>query len=141
MSSNSDYDIDEWWPSLPFQEWRETYEALHMWTQVVGKVKLDKNRQVNHWYDERVRFDSSFNMRTDDRMYCSEMIRKSLTAATAGRIALATTRPTPQEAKFYSAYLHLDSAYLSRLEITTIDNLYLNPHCRLLKRFDFNAKP
>src|SRR5689334_21518493 len=40
----------EWWPALPFEEWRETCEALHMWTQVVGKVKLDKNRQVNHWW-------------------------------------------------------------------------------------------
>ena len=40
----------EWGPALPFEEWRETYEALHMWTQVVGKVKLDKNPLVNHWW-------------------------------------------------------------------------------------------
>src|ERR671921_1752599 len=47
MSSS---DWAEWWPALPYAEWRETYEALHMWTQVVGKVKLDKNRDVNHWW-------------------------------------------------------------------------------------------
>ena len=47
MSSS---DWDEWWPALPYSEWRETYEALHMWTQVVGKVKLGKNRDVNHWW-------------------------------------------------------------------------------------------
>jgi hypothetical protein len=47
MSSD---DWAEWWPALPYAEWRETYEALHMWTQVVGKVKLDKNRDVNHWW-------------------------------------------------------------------------------------------
>jgi hypothetical protein len=40
----------EWWPRLPFEEWRETYEALHMWTQVVGKVKLGMNPSVNHWW-------------------------------------------------------------------------------------------
>jgi len=38
------------WPALPFEEWRETYGALHMWTQVVGKIKLGMNPQVNHWW-------------------------------------------------------------------------------------------
>ncbi|MET0624454.1 MAG: DUF5996 family protein [Pyrinomonadaceae bacterium] len=38
------------WPSLPFEEWRETYYLLHMWTQVVGKVKLSMNPNVNHWW-------------------------------------------------------------------------------------------
>src|SRR5215218_10274691 len=39
-----------WWPALPFEEWRETYGALHMWTQVVGKIKLAMNPLVNHWW-------------------------------------------------------------------------------------------
>jgi hypothetical protein len=39
-----------WWPALPFEEWRETYGALHMWTQVVGKIKLAMNPHVNHWW-------------------------------------------------------------------------------------------
>jgi hypothetical protein len=38
------------WPSLPFEDWRETYHLLHMWTQVVGKVKLSMNPSVNHWW-------------------------------------------------------------------------------------------
>jgi hypothetical protein len=50
MSSLDTYDPGEWWPRLPFAEWRETYEALHMWTQVVGKVKLGMNPLVNHWW-------------------------------------------------------------------------------------------
>jgi hypothetical protein len=50
MSSSDTYDPGEWWPRLPFAEWRETYEALHMWTQVVGKVKLGMNPLVNHWW-------------------------------------------------------------------------------------------
>jgi hypothetical protein len=25
------------WPSLPFQEWKQTCATLHMWTQIVGK--------------------------------------------------------------------------------------------------------
>jgi hypothetical protein len=38
------------WPSLPFEEWRETLATLHMWTQVVGKVRLAQAPLVNHWW-------------------------------------------------------------------------------------------
>ena len=38
------------WPSLPYEEWRETLETLHMWTQVVGKVRLAQAPHVNHWW-------------------------------------------------------------------------------------------
>jgi hypothetical protein len=40
----------EGWPSLPFEEWRETCATLHMWTQVVGKVRLALAPHVNHWW-------------------------------------------------------------------------------------------
>ncbi|HEV2762973.1 MAG TPA: DUF5996 family protein [Pyrinomonadaceae bacterium] len=38
------------WPALPLDEWRETYATLHMWTQVVGKVRLALSPHVNHWW-------------------------------------------------------------------------------------------
>lgn len=39
------------WPSLPFQEWKETYATLHMWTQIVGKIRLVQTPWVNHsWH-------------------------------------------------------------------------------------------
>jgi hypothetical protein len=28
------------WPSLALDEWRDTYATLHMWMQVVGKIRL-----------------------------------------------------------------------------------------------------
>ncbi|HEX8293643.1 MAG TPA: DUF5996 family protein [Pyrinomonadaceae bacterium] len=40
----------EAWPALPFEEWRETSATLHMWTQVVGKVRLAQAPHVNHWW-------------------------------------------------------------------------------------------
>jgi hypothetical protein len=41
----------DFWPRLPpYGEWRETYYLLHMWTQMVGKVKLSMNPHVNHWW-------------------------------------------------------------------------------------------
>jgi hypothetical protein len=36
------------WPPLPYAEWRETYAALHLWTQIVGKVRLARTPWLNH---------------------------------------------------------------------------------------------
>jgi hypothetical protein len=41
---------DAAWPSLPFIEWRETCETLHMWTQIVGKTRLAQSPMINHWW-------------------------------------------------------------------------------------------
>jgi hypothetical protein len=38
------------WPELPLEAWRETYETLHLWTQIVGKVKLALAHAQNHWW-------------------------------------------------------------------------------------------
>ncbi|HKE94397.1 MAG TPA: DUF5996 family protein [Povalibacter sp.] len=39
------------WPELPFADWRETCQTLHLWTQVVGKVRLAKTPWLNHsWH-------------------------------------------------------------------------------------------
>ena len=40
----------ELWPSLPFEAWKETCETLHMWTQIVGKVRLALSPPMNHWW-------------------------------------------------------------------------------------------
>jgi len=41
----------EHWPSLPFNEWQDTYATLHMWTQIVGKIRLIQTPWVNHsWH-------------------------------------------------------------------------------------------
>ena len=39
------------WPELDFADWRETASTLHMWTQIVGKVRLAQTPWVNHsWH-------------------------------------------------------------------------------------------
>jgi hypothetical protein len=50
MKSTASSDAENLWPSLPFEEWRETLATLHMWTQVVGKVRLAQAPHVNHWW-------------------------------------------------------------------------------------------
>lgn len=39
------------WPSLPLEEWKDTCATLHMWTQIVGKVRLAQTPLVNHWWN------------------------------------------------------------------------------------------
>lgn len=42
---------DELWPPLPLAEWKDTYATLHMWTQIVGKIRLAQTPLVNHWWN------------------------------------------------------------------------------------------
>ena len=40
------------WPAeLPLTEWKDTYDTLHRWTQIVGKIRLALTPQVNHWWN------------------------------------------------------------------------------------------
>jgi len=41
----------ECWPALPLDAWKETYATLHMWTQVVGKIRMVLTPLVNHWWN------------------------------------------------------------------------------------------
>jgi hypothetical protein len=39
------------WPSLPLHEWMATRDTLHMWLQIVGKIRLRQTPAINHsWH-------------------------------------------------------------------------------------------
>jgi hypothetical protein len=39
------------WPALPYADWRDTLETIHMWSQIVGKMRLALAPPVNHtWH-------------------------------------------------------------------------------------------
>ena len=44
-------DLPECWPALPLEAWQDTCATLHMWTQIVGKVRLALTPLVNHWWN------------------------------------------------------------------------------------------
>ena len=44
-------DRPECWPALPLESWKETYATVHMWAQMVGKVRLRLAPMVNHWWN------------------------------------------------------------------------------------------
>jgi len=39
------------WPELILEEWQDTLATLHMWTQIVGKIRLKQTPLVNHWWN------------------------------------------------------------------------------------------
>ncbi|MGI8403145.1 MAG: DUF5996 family protein [Gemmatimonadaceae bacterium] len=44
-------DAAEIWPALPLEAWRDTRDTLHMWMQIVGKVKLELCPFLNEWWE------------------------------------------------------------------------------------------
>lgn len=41
----------EQWPPLALEDWQDTCATLHMWTQIVGKIRLAQTPLVNHWWN------------------------------------------------------------------------------------------
>jgi Family of unknown function (DUF5996) len=39
------------WPALPFADWEQTCDTLHMWTQIVGKTRMALTPLQNHWWN------------------------------------------------------------------------------------------
>src|SRR5277367_6605209 len=44
-------ELVEAWPALPLEAWQDTYATLHMWTQIVGKIRKTLTPLVNHWWN------------------------------------------------------------------------------------------
>jgi len=39
------------WPDIPLAAWRDTFATLHLWTQIVGKIRLARSAWLNHsWH-------------------------------------------------------------------------------------------
>jgi Family of unknown function (DUF5996) len=51
MAARSQLPNQNSWPELPLEAWQNTCATLHMWTQIVGKVRLALSPRVNHWWE------------------------------------------------------------------------------------------
>jgi cell division protein FtsB len=113
--------------------------AIYRYKMDSSEIKQFKTL-VTDWYKQGVVFDSALNLQTDKEMYCSEMIKKGLSLATNDRIVIETTKPTEKEILFFYSYLRFTLEYAKTVELVAIDNLFVNPHCQLVKRFDFPSQ-
>ena len=41
---------NNYWPALPLASWQDTCETLHMYSQIVGKIRLALAPPINHWW-------------------------------------------------------------------------------------------
>jgi hypothetical protein len=44
-------DAPECWPVFRLADWKDTCATLHMWTQIIGKIRLELTPLVNHWWN------------------------------------------------------------------------------------------
>ncbi|PYX81251.1 MAG: hypothetical protein DMG70_20170 [Acidobacteria bacterium] len=51
MKATSQSPAHDSWPELPLEAWQDTYATLHMWSQIVGKVRLALSPKINHWWE------------------------------------------------------------------------------------------
>ena len=112
--------------------------AFAVYRYDMSPVEICRLKEIVHkWHAKGIRFDSLFSLSSDDRMYCSEMVTKALTEATGKRIMIQPIRLTLAEASCLTAYSRLPLSYTNGLPIIPIDALYMNPFCRLVKKYDY----
>ncbi len=101
-------------------------------------VEINNMKNIIYaWYAGGLKFDGKFNLASDDRMYCSEMISKAVKKASINRIIIQPVEMSSIEAGILTAYTHLPFQYTNRLPIIPIDALYVNPFCHLVKKYNY----
>ncbi|HEX6849291.1 MAG TPA: YiiX/YebB-like N1pC/P60 family cysteine hydrolase [Chitinophagaceae bacterium] len=121
--------------------------AIGIYRYDMTNTELERLKNViDTFYGNKLQFDMNFDPATDDKMYCAEMIAKSVERATANRIMIPKSQVNDKLRKKYlkmalqkKVVPSVKSADDSR-EYWAIDNLYLNPHCREVIKVVF-AKP
>jgi len=86
-------------------------------------------------FDSKIPFDVSFDLKTNDSLYCSEMICKDLKIATSGRVEI----PVSVLHDFHPKIMgyKYNSRFYKTFEYIGIDDLYLNPFCKEIARVKY----
>ncbi|MDP4283743.1 MAG: YiiX/YebB-like N1pC/P60 family cysteine hydrolase [Bacteroidota bacterium] len=87
--------------------------------QLNNGQKKNMIQQVHKLYSRGVKFDMQFDLASDDRMYCSEFVYKTIEKATKDSVKLSTTT-------------------IDHIKFIAIDNLFINPSCKEIKRIIFH---
>ncbi len=90
---------------------------------------------IRKFYTDKNPFDMKFDLKTDDSLYCSEMIYKGLKAATNGRIELPHSYLENYKPKVFG--YKFSNEFLKKADYIGIDDLYLNPFCKELIRIKY----
>jgi len=120
--------------------------AVGIYRYDITNTELEKLKDIVHThYMNKLQFDMNFDLSTDDKMYCAEMIAKSVEQATGKRITFSKSLITPGlKEKYLKKLLEkkvIPSAKVAeQREYIALDNLYMNPRCREVTKIVF-GKP
>lgn len=124
---------DNEWPPLPLSEWRDTYENVHLWTQIVGKIRLARTALINHWWNTTLyltaRGLTTSPMRDGDRAFeiaFDFVDHRLLIDTSSGERRSIDLRPQPC-ADFYSSVMQALDALGIEVHITPITSEIPNP--------------
>ncbi len=88
---------------------------------ISGKQKDEIIKKAKEYYSHKILFDIKFDLNSDDKMYCSEFIYKTINISTHDSVNLKTTT-------------------LNNIKFVAIDDLFLNPFCYEIKRVSFTKQ-
>jgi hypothetical protein len=120
--------------------------AVGVYRYDLTNTELEKLKSIIHTHHmNKLQFDMNFDLSTDDKMYCAEMIAKSVEQATEKRIIFSKSLITPGLKEKYIKKLLAKKVVPSakvaeQREYLALDDLYINPHCREVTKIVF-GKP
>jgi len=118
--------------------------AIGVYRYDFTNTELEKLKTIAHThYMNKLQFDMNFDLATNDKMYCAEMIAKSVEQATEKRIIFSKSLITPGlKEKYLKKLLEkkvIPSAKVAeQREYLALDDLYKNPHCREVTKIVFD---
>lgn len=108
----------------------------------IARYKLDEKEieklmtYIEKQYLNKVAFDMEFSLKSNDKMYCSEMIRKGLLQATNKRIDIEIQKLTDRSKfRLIKRYFKVPEKRFANMDIIPIDRLYLHPECSMIKQY------
>ncbi len=121
------------WPALPLEAWKETYATLHLWTQVVGKIRMELSPTQNHWWHVTL-YISARGLTTSPIPYRGRIFEmefdlighRLLVRANDGAEAAVPLQPMAV-ADFYTAVMDVLRAMEIKVRINTLPSELSNP--------------
>lgn len=106
--------------------------------------KVNFEEELNGYHKKKIHFDKKYDLKTDDKIYCSEMIYKALKKVTDNRIVIEQSLVPGNMQQLIFIYFKkysFSKNVISNRKIIAIDNLYSNPHCKPIMKFALKDIP
>jgi hypothetical protein len=106
--------------------------------------KTNVEAEFDKYHHKKVHFDKMYELKTEDKLYCTEMIYKVLKKVTDDRIIIEQSYIPQNMQHLVSVYFtkyNFNKNIIRTRKIIAVDNLYSNPHCRLFMKFALKDIP